>query len=181
MSRIHPCSIAPLRPRQTGRPFTLFELVLVLALLALLLGMAVPVLRGFLRGRATVEEARCLLAYSRHAASEAICRGEIWELWLDPAKRMYGVEARSDLKGAGQCPAPRQLPETILLSTVVEGVETSEACLITWYPDGGMDATGLDAVIVASSHDGSDVIELVPDDAGTGLALGSDDRVEGDR
>jgi type II secretory pathway pseudopilin PulG len=158
------------RRRLRGR-FTLFELVLVLALLALLLGRAAPVLRGFLRGRAAVEEARCLLAYSRHAASEAISRGESWVLWVDVSEGTYGVEARSGFAEHRLGPPGRVLPDTVTVSVVADGADRQDSFEIVWYPDGVMDSDGLDAIVVADAGNKSDSISLIPDEAHTSLIV----------
>ena len=62
--------------RSKFNPFTLFEIIVVLALLALILGITAPSLAGFTKSRAVNEEARRFIAATRYAASEAASRGE---------------------------------------------------------------------------------------------------------
>ena len=73
------------------RPFTLLELIVVLALLGGLMAVATPSLRGMLHGRRADEEARRLLALLHWAPVEAASRGEILLVWIDPEAGEYGL------------------------------------------------------------------------------------------
>jgi type II secretion system protein H len=74
------------------RAFTLIELLLVMALLAIVLAVAMPSLSGFFRGRSLDYEARRLLALARHAQSRAVSEGIPMMLWIDEHEKRYGVE-----------------------------------------------------------------------------------------
>lgn len=73
--------------------FTLIELILVLAVLAIVLGVAAPSLARFFHGRKVEEEARRFLALTRYGQSRAVAEGVPMILWMDPENRRYGLEA----------------------------------------------------------------------------------------
>ncbi|SDS36988.1 GspH/FimT family protein [Opitutus sp. GAS368] len=78
-------------PRRPGEgAFTLIELLLVLALLAIVTALAAPRMISFFRGRALNEEGRRLLALTHYAQSRAVAEGVPVVLWLDPATGTYG-------------------------------------------------------------------------------------------
>lgn len=73
--------------------FTLIELILVMALLAIAMGVTFPTLRTFFHGRVLDSEARRLLALSRYGQSRAVAEGMPMILWIDARASSYGLEA----------------------------------------------------------------------------------------
>lgn len=73
--------------------FTLVELILVLALLAIVFAIASPSLSRFFRGRGLDNEARRFVALTRVAQSRAVSEGVPMVLWLDPKQHTYGLNA----------------------------------------------------------------------------------------
>jgi type II secretion system protein H len=74
------------------RGFTLIELILVMVLLLTVVGVAIPSLSGFFRGRTLDSEARRFLALTRHGQSRAVGEGVPVLLWVDERERRYGLE-----------------------------------------------------------------------------------------
>ena len=74
----------PRRPTQL-RPtaFTLLELVLVMAIIAILAGVLVPSLSAFSAGRRTANAATMILGLSNYARSQAISQGAVYRLNFD--------------------------------------------------------------------------------------------------
>jgi prepilin-type N-terminal cleavage/methylation domain-containing protein len=87
-----PCldSGAVLRRR---RAYTLLELVMVLAILCLVAGLAVPSLRGFAQGREGADGAQQLVALCRRARTQAITEATTYRLNVDPAAGTYWLTA----------------------------------------------------------------------------------------
>jgi len=75
--------------------FTLIELILVMALLMIVLGVAAPALSPFFKGRNLDYEARRLLSLSVYGRSRAISEGIPMLLWIDAQRRAYGLQAAS--------------------------------------------------------------------------------------
>ncbi len=73
------------------RAFTLVELLLVLALLAIGASLATPRLADFFRGRTLDHEARRLLSLTHLGAARASAEGRPLSLWFDPAGGRYGL------------------------------------------------------------------------------------------
>jgi len=85
---------------RTGKPksdptapgFTLIELMIVMALLAIVISISVPTLSSFFRGRVLDSEARRLLSLTHSGQDRAISAGVPVVLWVDVAQRSYGLE-----------------------------------------------------------------------------------------
>lgn len=82
------------RPSSDARGgFTLLELVLVMALLAVVMAVSAPSLARFFRGRNLDAEVQRFLALTRYGQSRAIAEGVPMVLWLDAERGLYGLEA----------------------------------------------------------------------------------------
>src|SRR5689334_17133320 len=88
-SRPHHASLI----RHHASAFTLIELILVMAILAIAVSFTAPALANFFRGRTLDYEARRLLALTRQGQSRAVSEGLPMELWFDVSKSAYGLEA----------------------------------------------------------------------------------------
>jgi prepilin-type N-terminal cleavage/methylation domain-containing protein len=74
------------------RAFTLIELILVMALLAIAISLIVPRLANFFRGRTIDAETRQLLALMHHGQSRAVSAGVPMVLWIDDKQSTYGLK-----------------------------------------------------------------------------------------
>jgi type II secretion system protein H len=77
----------------SGRGFTLIELILVMAVLAVALAVAAPALSRFFKGRSLDSEARRFMSLTRQAQSRAVSEGVPMVLWLELKQRLYGLNA----------------------------------------------------------------------------------------
>src|SRR6188474_2898745 len=80
------------RPRAA---FTLIELILVMAMLLIVLGVAFPSLKGFFQGRNIDSEARRFLSLTRYGQSRAISEGIPMILWIDAPRKAYGLQVQT--------------------------------------------------------------------------------------
>ncbi len=64
-----------------------------MAMLAIVLTLAYPSLRGFFRGRVIDSEACRLFALTRYGQNRAVAEGVPMILWLDMEQGVYGLEA----------------------------------------------------------------------------------------
>lgn len=81
------------RGAATVDAFTLIELILVMALLAVVLAISAPSLSRFFRSRSLESEARRFMALTRAAQSRAVSEGVPMVLWLETKSRAYGLNA----------------------------------------------------------------------------------------
>lgn len=84
------------QPRcRRSRGFTLLELILVLVVLAVIVAMTIPSMRGLAQGRGVESCSGQLLSLAHYARSQAIAEGTTYRLYVDPDQRMYYL-ARQD-------------------------------------------------------------------------------------
>ena len=88
-------AIGKQRTRAVVAGFTLIELILVMALFVIIIGIVSPELASFFRGRNLDSEAERFLSLTRFGRSRAISEGVPVELWIDPKKNKYGLQALS--------------------------------------------------------------------------------------
>lgn len=123
--------------------FTLIELILVLALLAVMTALIVPRMSGFVRGRALDAEARRMLALMDATQSRAVSEGAPMVLWLDEKSEKYGAEA--EVSGQNGDPKAETLTVDPTLALSVKkagsGTQTTFKSLpaIRFLPDGSVD------------------------------------------
>jgi type II secretion system protein H len=84
-----------------ARAFTLVELILVMALLCVILGLAAPSLSRSFQERNLAQEATRLLALTEYARDEAISQGVPMSLWIDAATGRFGAQAMPGYEDAG--------------------------------------------------------------------------------
>ena len=95
--------------------FTLMELLLVLALLAMAVAVAAPSLSRFFRGRALDSESRRMLSLTRYAQSRAVSEGVPMVMWFKPDEGAYGVQAEVTYNGADDKAIEYQLDSSLQL------------------------------------------------------------------
>jgi len=136
--------------RQSGRQdarrhfaaFTLIELVLVMALLAIVLAISSPSLSRFFKSRNLESEARRFMALTRAAQSRAVSEGVPMVLWLETKQRAYGLNA--DKSFVEEDPKAEQF--TVDESLEVEVRHSSEALVasqVSQFKNEKLDTTGL--------------------------------------
>jgi general secretion pathway protein H len=75
--------------RGSASGFTLLELVLVLAIIAVILAVVAPTFSGFAAGRKPQDAAARFVALTHYARSQAIAEGRTYRIILDPAQGQW--------------------------------------------------------------------------------------------
>ena len=123
--------------------FTLIELILVLALLAIITSLMVPRMSGFIRGRALDAEARRLFSLMHAGQSRAVSEGMPILLWVDEKQSSYRLEAETPGKNGDSRAENLTLDETLQVAVVnlAGGTPTTLRNLpaIRFLPDGTID------------------------------------------
>lgn len=73
--------------------FTLIELILVMLVLCIILGMAVPQLRGFLSGSAARDATTQVMALAQYARAKSAAEGVVYRLSFDLSNGEYWLSA----------------------------------------------------------------------------------------
>ena len=146
--------------------FTLIELILVMCLLAVVLSLMFPSLKGFFRGRNLDSEAQRFLALTRYGQSRAISEGVPMILWMDPQGRAYGLEAQAGYGLNDTRPKQFQLDESLQLQPqlAVAGLITqsnlwtqirkaSSRPEIRFLPDGTISESSPNRILISQDKD----------------------------
>jgi type II secretion system protein H len=79
--------------------FTLVELVVVMALLAIVAALSAPAMSRSIRARNLNGEAVRFIAATEYGRDEAVSQGVPMTVWIDPATQRFGVEPRAGFEG----------------------------------------------------------------------------------
>ena len=162
----------PVADDRTRRGFTLIELILVMALLAIAASLSAPRMAAFFRGRSLDQEARRLLSLSHYGASRAVAEGVPVRLWIDVAGGAYGLEVESGYGRGGESvmefAVDRDLTLEVLAHEDTGGMNPAVVRRdgILFLPDGLIDPASTPRITVRQGDDGA--LCLVP--AAHGLA-----------
>jgi type II secretion system protein H len=135
--------------RHNFRGFTLLELVLVLAVMAIIAGMVAERLIGFAHGRDVANFADQVESLARFARNEAVARSTVYRLNFDGKARVVWV---SEEDGPPDATVPkfisnslamqRAVPQDVgitFISTVDDTTNSDTTDVIRFYPDGRAD------------------------------------------
>ena len=101
---------------RNNRAFTLIELILVMMTMMIAIGVVLPALKGFFRGRNLDNEARQFLSLTRYGQSRAIAEGLPVELWINPAQEKYGLQALAGYTETRTDPSTYFLDSTVQIT-----------------------------------------------------------------
>ena len=125
--------------------FTLVELILVMALLAVIAAFSAPSLARSLRQRNLDGEAARLLALSEYGRDEAVSQGVPMTVWVDPKGRM-GVEPKTGYEGDESRSRQFDLNADIHFELDRAATQNGVVDVMEFGPDGAPSPTSIDAV-----------------------------------
>lgn len=140
------------------RAFTLIELILVLALLAIVTSLAAPSLSNFFRGRTLNSEARQLLSLTHAGQSRAVSDGFPMLLWIDTAQREYGLQLETSSQTSQSQDVDSKAEQFTYDDTLkIEAVDAAPTTVngrsvaaIRFLPDGSVDEASPTTVRLAA-------------------------------
>ena len=143
-----------IKPRRPSA-FTLIELIVVMALLAIVIAIGAPRLARFFHGQTVAEEGQRLLALTRYGQSRAASEGLPMMLWMDPANGTYGLRVQDGFSTAGAT-APAGTGKDVsyklgdgLRFQFEQGVALpKQGASILFSPDGSIEESSLHRVII---------------------------------
>lgn len=118
------------------RGFTLIELILVMALLAIIMAISAPVLSRSLRQRGVDQEASRFLALLEYGRSEAVSQGVPMIVWVVPASREFGVQVKTGYSGDETRLRKFTLPAGMTVSAEPSIVTNGLVQVAEFSPDG---------------------------------------------
>lgn len=156
------------------RAFTLIELILVLALLAIAATFVAASIGGFFRGRALNFEARRMLSLTHYGQSRAVAEGVPVVLWVNTTNSTYGVAVLSsfnDTDGDDRAMTYAADPSIALETSVPDATVVSEQddeklglpedmTAIRFDPDGFIDDSSVEKITLRQNT--GHALELVP-------------------
>ena len=87
------------KPTRFSPGFTLVELVVVMALLAIVAAISMPSMGRSIRSRNLSGEAARFVAATECGRDEAVSQGVPMTVWIDPATQRFGVEPKAGYEG----------------------------------------------------------------------------------
>lgn len=117
---------------RTTSGYTLLELVLVLAILAIALAAVAPTLSGFASGRQAENTARQFVGLTRFARSQAVSDGIAYQILLQPDNGSWQLQMQ-EMEGQpfAEMPGPFgrvfTVPEGVTMTTDVPAVDGVQA------------------------------------------------------
>ena len=130
------------RRTTSGGAFTLLELVLVLAIMAIAMAVIAPSLSAYAKGRDTVNAAGLFVATARWCRVQAIATGNLYRLNLDTSANKWSVTA--DRGGGNFAQVDGQfgaytLPDGVRMTSDAPTLDKSQMQTIEFDPSGRSD------------------------------------------
>jgi type II secretion system protein H len=133
--------------------FTLVELIIVLALLAVVTAIAMPSLSRSLHQRNLNDEAARLLAMTEYGRDEAVSQGVPMTLWLDPKGQRFGVEAKLGYEGDAARVKQFALNPDVHFEADRPVTHDGVADVMEFAPDGALSSTSIDVIRLVDRFD----------------------------
>ena len=129
------------------RAFTLVELIVVMALLALTMAFAAPSLARSMRGRHLDHEATRFIALTEYGRDEAVSQGVPMALWIDAASGRFGIAPKAGYASDDARGREYVLTDGISFDTSGDSLkQTTSASLIEFAPDGSPEPANVESI-----------------------------------
>jgi prepilin-type N-terminal cleavage/methylation domain-containing protein len=122
--------------------FTLMELVLVMALIAVAVTIVAPRMSDFVHGRALDSEARRMLALTDAGAARAVSEGMPIVLWLNEKQNTCGLEEETPPQGGDTKAENLVISDSVRIAVINTGASATtinHLPALRFLPDGTVD------------------------------------------
>jgi type II secretion system protein H len=126
--------------------FTLVEMIIVMALLAIVMAIAAPSLARSMKERNLPDEAARFLSATEYARSEAVSQGVPMVVWVDPPSRRMGIEPKAGFEGEESRNREFVWNEDIRIETDQKATTGKTIDLMEFGPDGAPTLTSAESV-----------------------------------
>ncbi len=132
--------------RATTAAFTLVELIIVMALLAIAAALAAPMLSRSLRDRNLADEATRFLSASEYARNEAVSQGIPMVVWLNASAGRFGVGGKAGFEVDESRLKDFPISDDIHFEIEDKASTGQSVDLAEFSPDGAMASTSLESL-----------------------------------
>ncbi len=129
--------------------FTLVELIIVMALLAIVTAIAAPSLGRSMKERNLPDEVTRLLSATEYARSEAISQGVPMVVWVDLEGHRLGIEPKTGFEGEPSRNREYVWNADVHMETDQKATVGKTVNLMEFAPDGSLAETSVESVKVA--------------------------------
>jgi type II secretion system protein H len=148
--------------------FTLIELMLVLALLAMMVAIVAPKMARSSRARNLEQEALRFVALTEYARDEAVSQGVSMAIYVETQTQRFGMEPASGASGV-EVRKEFTLHDDLHFEEL-KSTSKKEGRVITYNPDGVPDAVSIDYVTITDRNGDSKSVMRSADGYGYELA-----------
>jgi type IV fimbrial biogenesis protein FimT len=143
--------------------FTLVELIIVMALLAVVAAISMPSLGRSMRERNLNDEAARFVALTEYARSEAVSQGVPMTVWIDPQTQRFGAEAATGFEGEESRAKEFVLNADVRFEVERTATRNGLTDLVEFTPDGAPDTTSIDTLRLADRFGAARTISRTSD------------------
>ena len=143
--------------------FTLVELVVVMALLAIVAAVSMPSMGRSIRSRNLRGEAARLVAATEYGRDEAVSQGVPMIVWIDAAAQRFGVEPKAGYEGVEARNREFAVNPDVHFE-FASGVAVGErVTVVEFAPDGAPTLTSLETVRLADRFESTVTVARTKD------------------
>lgn len=149
------------------RAFTLVELILVMALLAIVMALAAPSLSRSVRERDLQQEAARFVALTEFGRDEAVSQGVPMVVWIDTDQQRFGVGPKTGFEADSKSSREFALPSAVSIDSPTGAREDN---VIEFAPDGTPEPDSIESLRFVDRFESSVLISRTTDGWGYEIA-----------
>ncbi len=148
------------KPTRSAPGFSLVELVIVMALLAICAALTVPSLARSVRARYLKDEAARFLAATEYGRNEAVSQGVPMIVWIDPTTHRFGVEPKAGYDSAAGRDRDFAVHADLRFEIDQPAARGSQVDAVEFAADGAPTLTSIERVrLVDRSNEGITIVK----------------------